>query len=639
MFFREVASKFDAISPSILSDRYKKLVLKATSGKPEPTQSSHMHDVMVSIKKGGSLSRKHTPAGATIHHIRQRLLSHDMIVVLKSYTLLHYVFRNANHAVFQRLALKTLVDNPYAHHARPSRSSWTSFSSRTSRTTVTDESFHRTDLRYALPIPAFVAPDLDPLTSFVVAYATYLSARLRLKAQADFPPVRCTDTGDRIVSAHFEQADQVTVIKAADELITTTDAALAIPFSAISRTTTSTMIHLKSVLNPTLHLLSRDIFLLWRTTCNTIMRMVSLYFEMEKQLAVQALNVYSRFVATTARAAKIFPILARLLPRWRPPTHSISLDLAPSMQKYVQDGNSDTHKNDPASRHPNSPNEHKKFEKSAQTDTMEISSRNHSFSQVGLQDLLYTLPAVMHALDALFGLGANGFPKCMENITTITHNNNHQNGNNNNRVSSKLSRAICPLSEISSASSADSTTSINSQIASSSADNDKKNTTKTTNDSKRFVGHAAVRAIMTDVQRLWHTLENGIKRLEKLYFMASHDECVRCLAIYTEYVRLCEEAQSFFLGKFRNSKLYSIYSHQNHNPPRQLHIMRKYLEKLQLKQQQHHHPPNIAQLNSHLRTTSHNDLLPNSHLHSRGRAIVRDNLYSDCAPSFDDDIE
>lgn len=619
MFFREVVSKFDAISPPILSDRYKRIVLRATSPKAEPTQSSQMHDVMASIKKGGSLSHKHTPAGATIHHIRQRLLSHDMVVVLKAYTLLHYVFRNANHAVFQRLAVKTLVYNPCSHSSRPSRISWTSISSRTSRTTVSDESFHRTDVRYELPIPASVAPDLDPLTAFVVAYATYLSARLRLKAQADFPPVRCTDSGDAIVVGHFEQADEATVIKAADELIAVMEAALAIPFSSVTGTTTSTMMHLRWVLNPTLRLLSRDVFLLWRTTCNTIMRMVSLYFEMEKEVAIQALNVYSRFVATTGRAAKVFPILAKLLPRWQPPTHTISLDLAPSMREYVRDVNSNNIEDNGMTRH-SCPHEGRKFEKGGQTDSMETSEANCSFTSVGLQDLLYTLPAVMHALEALFSLGANGFPKLGRNLS-----------NNNSGLSPKSARVTGAISEVSSASSStDSTTSANSHRCLSLEDSDKKNIKRMTKKGKRVVGNAAVSAIVADVQRLWRTFEHGMERLRQVYFETSGEETRRCLGIYSAYVRLSGEAQSFFHGKLGNAKDFPLFSNQNHKPADQLRPMRQYAAKQQ-------HGLNVAQLNPQLRTGFQHGL--DAHLHRGGCAVAHDKMGSNFSCALGEDIE
>lgn len=633
MFFKEVVSKFDMISPSILPDRYKKIVMKATSSKAEPTQSSHMHDVMVSIKKGGSLSGRHTPAGAIIHHIRQRLLSQDMIVVLKAYTLLHFVFRNANHTVFQRLAVKTLVHNPYCHTSRPSRTSWASLSSRTStRTTITDESFDRSDVRYSLPIPTAVTPDIDPLTAFVVSYATYLSARLRLKAQADFPPVRCTDSGDGIVAGYFENADELRVIKAADELIATTDALVSIPFSPITCSTTSTMIHLRSLLDPTIRLLSRDVFLLWRTTCNTIKRMVSLYFDMDKEIAIQALNVYSRFVSTTARAAKVFPVLAKLVPRWRAPTHTISLDLAPSMREYVGAVNLDqVNMREQPLRFAHTGNN---FEKGVQTESARLKHDECSFADAGLQDLLCTLPAVMHALHALFALGGRGFPKLSKyDVTGATG------------LAVRPSNGMCAASEVScSSSSSDSSASNSSQACVTSDDCVRADCKKTTKNLKkktaRVVGNAAVSAILTDVRRLWETLEKGMERVHDEFFTTSGEETVRCLEIYTRYVGLCEEARNFFYGKIDASgKNFRLECERNVDPMTLLASMRKHADNsrhqhsllTQRSQLEHHHHHQQQRLRRpHLQSKGRSDLV---HSHAQ------DGLYRVCVPAFEDDIE
>lgn len=569
MFFQKVMAKFDAKGPTLLHDPYRKVVSKATSATPNPIQSSDMHEVVIALRKGGSLSDKHTAAGAIIHNIRLKLVSDDMLVVLKAYTLLHYIFRNASHAVFRRLANKTLIEH---RKSDPSHTSRMSRTSRASQTMMSENSCcNSSKINYALPIP-HSRTNSDPLTAFIAAYAKYLSERLRLKAQADFPPVRTTDSSDEMVAAHFLRASDVQVTMAAKELVNAVDAILSIPFDAIvGEKITLTMRHLRAILDPALRLISRDVLLLWQTTCNTITRMISLYYHMQKPLADEALTVYSRFVSVVSQADGIFSLLVRVYPKWRPPILAVPLDLGPSMRQHALEITEVSQPTPLSPFHPGISDDRMCVKE--KVDNLRETQIESPFQDMRLHGVLHTLTAVIHALEALFSLRL---------VTTPTENTDQIDTGSSITSSRQSLPSSAESSTSSTASSSDSILNSGVEFVYDSPDA----STKQSHGRGAEIGRVcseSVAAMMEDVCKLWHTLEVGMIRLCEQFFSTNGEDTVRSLALYSKYVQLCKEARIFFASDKSHdliSHLY-LYRDEGNSPETTLIAMRHFASEVQ----------------------------------------------------------
>lgn len=257
-------------SPISFDDYWLPICAKVTSSSPTEPEERHLSIFIDSLRHGGKLKNVGSPIGGIFHHLASRMLDTDGIVVLKSQTVFHYLFRN---------------DDAFARLVAAEKSS-------------------------LFALPAHQDTDSKPYAAFAKSYGKYLQQWLAMKNCVNFPPGRMREDDPATVQFYCNNPISA-VIEAVSAMFDTLQTMFTIQFDEDVKNLPAAATSFR--------LLLMEFSLLWDLARKGLNRVLERFSSLDKPIAESGLSMYSRYVQLVPRAEQFVSIANPLYNEWEAP--------------------------------------------------------------------------------------------------------------------------------------------------------------------------------------------------------------------------------------------------------------------------------------------------------------------------------
>mmetsp|Transcript_27548 Transcript_27548/g.107918 ORF Transcript_27548/g.107918 Transcript_27548/m.107918 type:complete len:611 (-) Transcript_27548:1594-3426(-) len=279
---------------SMKGDNWKVTIVKATSkDQVGPPKAKHVRAIVDGLQKGGSFSDRSSSVGSIVYHLRKRLQEPEWLVIVKTLSVFHHIFREGNPKFVEY----------FSNKARDTikLTDWNGFGQ-----------------------SSLYAP-------FIRSYSDYLYQWCEMRAKIRFPPGRVDDDVS-FATRHYSGMSSKGVFRDLPVLAETLEKLIAIKLdSAITVSPAGA---------PALYMIIKDVTYLWVAVTQATLSLIDKFFEMEVGPARISYGLYEQHLSLVPNVRKFFEKLNGLnLNKQLPEVGVVTNELSSSMREYIDNAN------------------------------------------------------------------------------------------------------------------------------------------------------------------------------------------------------------------------------------------------------------------------------------------------------------
>lgn len=259
-----------AMMASVKGDHYKVIVVKATTSEMIAPKGKHVRAIIGAIQMGGMVQDRSTPVGAVFYHMRKRLQEPDWVVILKTLTVYHHVFRQGNEKFVEYFTAQA-----------------------------------RGILDYRKFSGAAVAAN-PALASFVKSYSNYLMQWCAMKCAINFPPGKIKDDDTSFATSRYNTDEKDSEVR---RRIFREMPVLFDTLDALVRLDLDGQIRYSTVATPTFMMIVNDVCYVWLALTQAMLILIESFFESDLHTAKISFEFYRRIIDTIPTVRDFFTIL------------------------------------------------------------------------------------------------------------------------------------------------------------------------------------------------------------------------------------------------------------------------------------------------------------------------------------------